>query len=433
VVAGAREILASVRQRGDASLIELAARLDGADLAKTGLFATPAELDAAAAGLDSRLRAAIGKAIAQIRAFHEAQRLAPICVESEPGVACGKRSVPIGRVGLYIPGGSAPLLSTLMMLAVPAQVAGCREIVVSTPPRPDGSVHPAILATARILGLSSIVKCGGAQAIAALAYGTASIAKVDKIFGPGNAWVTEAKMQVAFDPEGAAIDLPAGPSEVLVLADETANAAFVAADLLAQAEHDPSSQAILVATDWGLIERAQREIALQLPSLARRQIAAEALAGSRAILARDLKEALAISDLYAPEHLIIQARDARHWASLAQNAGSVFIGPWSPESVGDYASGTNHVLPTYGFARAFSGVGLDSFVKSITWQELTGDGLRRIGPVAEALAEAEGLAAHGRAVSIRLAALDLLAGPGAEGGPGAREAGSAAPGSGGKP
>ncbi len=296
-----------------------------------------------------------------------------------------------------------------MMLAVPAAIAGCSQIILTTPPGRDGRINDLILATASLLGIERIFKCGGAQAIAALAYGTESIPKADKIFGPGNAWVTEAKMQVAFDPEGASIDMPAGPSEVMVVADATASAQFVASDLLSQAEHDPASQVVLVSTSAELIENVQRELLIQLETLPRREIAREALSSSRAILVADIREAMAVSNLYAPEHLILQLENAAVVSGYVRHAGSVFIGQWTPESVGDYASGTNHVLPTYGFARSFSGLGLTDFMKSISFQELTPAGLREIGPVVECLASAEGLDAHARAVSMRLRALEEAA------------------------
>lgn len=396
-------IVRAVRESGDQAVLEFTRKFDSPDL--TGLSVSQEEIAGAATQVSVEILNALEDAIQRIRAFHLKQKPLNISVETAPGVLCERRSLPVERVGLYIPGGTAPLPSTLMMLAIPAQVAGCPEIVLTTPPQRDGRINPVILTAAARLGISRIFKCGGAQAIAALAFGTQTIPKMDKIFGPGNEWVTEAKMQVAYDPEGAAIDLPAGPSEVLVLADASASAAFVAADLLSQAEHDRSSQVILVSTSADLIARVQSEIQLQLADLPRQEIAEAALGSSRAILAADLKEAMEISNLYAPEHLILQVQDARAVAALVRNAGSVFIGAWSPESAGDYASGTNHVLPTYGFARAFSGVTVDSFCKTISFQELSPAGLQGLAATVETLAAAEGLEAHRRAVSLRVRAL----------------------------
>ena len=399
------DILRLVRTQDDTALFDLIERHDRAHINKQNLFVLRDEFDVAMTVLDPRLRAAIELSIVQVRTFHSAQRSSALRMETIPGVICGRRSVAIDSVGLYVPGGSAPLLSTLIMLAAPALEAGCRSITIATPPQKDGSVHPAILATARLLGVQRIAKMGGAQAIAALAYGTESVSRVDKIFGPGNAWVTEAKMQVAFDPAGAAIDMPAGPSEVMVVADAEANPAFVASDLLAQAEHDRNSQVILVATDRSLIAAVQAELQTQLSTLERREIATAALAQSRAIFVADVGQAMEIANTYAPEHLILQTRKAGAAAEMVRNAGSIFIGPWSPESAGDYASGPNHVLPTYGFARAFGGLGLESFMKTITWQELTPQGLGALGPAVELMARAEGLGGHARAVTLRLAAL----------------------------
>lgn len=396
-------ILKDVRENGDAAVLNYTRKFDCPTL--TDFAVTKAEIDQAFARVDTKIIAALNEASRRIRAFHEAQQPVPIRVETSPGVVCEKRSVPIERVGLYIPGGSAPLPSTLMMLAIPAKTAGCRDIFLVTPPGRDGKINDVILAAARLLGVERIFKAGGAQAIAALAYGTETFPKVDKIFGPGNAWVTEAKMQVGFDPLGAAIDMPAGPSEVMVIADRTARPGFVAADLLSQAEHDPSSQVILVSTSAGLIEAVQGEIHKQLISLPRHEIALQALSSSRAILATDLREAMSIANLYAAEHLILQVENPRMAAEMVRHAGSVFLGAWTPESVGDYASGTNHVLPTYGFARAFSGLGLENFMKSISFQELTVDGLKELGPIVETLANAEGLQAHARAVTLRLKAI----------------------------
>lgn len=393
-----REILREVRQGGDSAVLAMTARWDRAQLAD--LQVTAAEW--ASAQIDPELEAALSWAIGRIRIFHEAQRPHALRVETAPGVVCEKRYFPLSRVGLYVPGGTAPLPSTLLMLAVPALVAGCASIAVVTPPGADGRIAPVILAAARLLGVHEVYKCGGAQAVAALAYGTESIGRVDKIFGPGNAWVTEAKLQVAADPQGAAIDLPAGPSEVLVVADETARPEFVAADLLSQAEHDGSSQVLLVTTSQTVLEQTLHQLEVQLAELPRREIASQALRHSRLILADEVEQALAIANAYAPEHLILQLRDARKWADQVRNAGSVFIGAITPEAVGDYASGTNHVLPTFGFARAYSGLGLDSFMKSISFQELSPEGLRTIGPVVERLAQSEGLIGHQRAVSLRL-------------------------------
>jgi histidinol dehydrogenase len=397
-------ILNEVRSGGDRAVLAYTRRFDCPSLET--LEVSRAEVSQAVARVTPETLSAVREASRRIRAFHEAQRPQPVRVETSPGVVCEKRHLPIERVGLYVPGGSAPLPSTLMMLAIPAKIAGCTEIYLATPPGRDGKIDDLILATASTLGIERIFKCGGAQAIAALAYGTETIPKADKIFGPGNAWVTEAKMQVAFDAQGAAIDMPAGPSEVMVVADGSASPTFVASDLLSQAEHDPASQVVLVSTSAQLIENVQRELLAQLETLPRREIARQALASSRAILVSDVREAMDVANLYAPEHLILQLENAAVASGYVRHAGSVFVGAWTPESVGDYASGTNHVLPTYGFARAFSGLGLTDFMKSISFQELTPSGLKELGPVVERLASSEGLDAHARAVSLRLRALE---------------------------
>lgn len=394
------EILKQVKEFGDKAIKEFTLKFDKVNL--NSIKVTEQEIILASKEISKELNEAIEAAINNLKVFHTAQKQRDIKVETTSGVFCEKRILPIEKVGLYIPAGTAPLPSTLMMLAVPALIAGCSKIVVTTPPQKDGSINPLILALCARLGLTEIYKCGGAQAIAALAYGTESIPKVDKIFGPGNAWVTEAKTQVAFDAKGAAIDLPAGPSEVLVVADEMANASFVASDLLSQAEHDVASQVILVTTSMELIKKVEKELELQLEVLPRRNIALSALKSSRAILASNLNDAMDISNAYAPEHLILHVADLQNAKSLVRHAGSVFLGPWSPESMGDYASGTNHVLPTYGFAKAFSGLSLESFTKSISFQELTPEGIKNLGPKVELLARTEGLEAHAQAVSLRL-------------------------------
>jgi histidinol dehydrogenase len=313
---------------------------------------------------------------------------------------------PVARVGLYVPAGSAPLPSTALMLGVPARIAGCPEVVLCSPARADGRCDPAVLYAARVVGVHRVFKLGGAQAIAAMAYGTASVPRCDKLFGPGNAWVTEAKLQVSTDPQGAAIDMPAGPSEVLVVADAQAEPAFVAADLLSQAEHGPDSQVVLVSPSAALIEAVAAEVERQCAALPRSGIAREALAHSRLIEVDSLEQALQVSNRYAPEHLILQVAEPRAWLARVESAGSVFLGAWTPESVGDYASGSNHVLPTYGYARSYSGVSVASFQKQISVQELSPAGLRAIGPCTATLAAAEQLEAHRRAVTLRLAALD---------------------------
>jgi histidinol dehydrogenase len=328
-----------------------------------------------------------------------------LSVETMPGVVCERITRPIGSVGLYVPAGSAPLPSTAIMLSVPARIAGCQARAIASSPGRDGKVHAAVLMAAELCGVDTVYKIGGAQAIAAFAYGTDSVRKVDKIFGPGSAWVTAAKQIVAADPAGAAIDLPAGPSEVLVIADDSANARFVAADLLAQAEHDTIAQVLLVTTSAELVKAVGEQLAQQAQSLSRREIVAQSIAHSRCILVSDLATAVAVSNQYAPEHLIIQARGARELLSQVDNAGSVFIGAWSPESIGDYCSGTNHVLPTFGYARSYSGVSLIDYQKRITVQELTPEGLRTLGPTAITLSALEGLDAHGNAVQVRLDAL----------------------------
>lgn len=400
----ARSIIKEVRKDGDAALLRFAARFDRAQLA--ALQVTPEEFDFAETQLNERQIAAIETAIDNVRRFHAAQLAAPLSMEVMPGVHCERVFRPIPAVGLYVPAGSAPLPSTVIMVAIPAQLAGCPERVLCTPPAANGRANAAVLVAARRCGVAKVFKAGGAQAVAAMAYGTASVPKVDKVFGPGTALTTAAKQLVAADPEGAACDLPAGPSEVLVIADESANPAFVASDLLAQAEHDVRAQAVLVTTSVELAAAVAQEFDRQRGSLSRKSILQESAANCRIILVPDLGTALTVSNDYAPEHLIVQTRDPRALLESVVNAGSVFLGPWSPESMGDYCSGTNHVLPTYGYARAYSGLSLSDFQKRITVQELTADGLRTLGPVAETLASLEGLDAHARAVTIRLEALD---------------------------
>ncbi len=356
--------------------------------------------------LTAEQRTALERAIATVTRFHELQTLAPLRLETAPGVVCERMTVPLDAVGLYVPAGTAPLPSTALMLAVPARIAGCPLRVICTPPRPDGAADPAVLVTARLCGVEQVFKLGGAQAVAAMAYGTATVPKVVKIFGPGNSWVTAAKQIVAQDADGAALDMPAGPSEVLVVADETARPAFVAADLLAQAEHSVDAQVVLVATSRAVAAACVDEVARQLAVLPRASIAGRSIAESRVLVVPDLQAAMVVSNRYAPEHLILQVRDARSLLPQVRNAGSVFLGPWTPETMGDYCSGTNHVLPTYGHARAYSGLGVLDFVKRITVQELTAAGLQELGPTARTLARLESLDAHANAVTVRL---DVLA------------------------
>jgi histidinol dehydrogenase len=403
----ARAIIERVRRDGDAALRALAREFDGVELSALQVGAD--EFAAARARLSTAQIAAIEIAIRNVRCFHEAQLPAPLSVETQPGVRCERVSRPIQSVGLYVPAGSAPLPSTVIMLAVPAVLAACPQRVLCTPPQRDGSASAAVLVAAELCGISAVFKVGGAQAIAAMAYGTATIPKVAKIFGPGNAWVTAAKQLVAADADGAALDMPAGPSEVLVIADETADAAFVATDLLAQAEHDVSAQAILLTTSATLAAAVATEIRQRAPQLARRAILEQSMASIRLITVPDLATALQVSDAYAPEHLLIETRAPRELLERVNNAGSVFIGQWSPEPMGDYCSGTNHVLPTFGYARAYSGLSLLDFTRRMTVQELTADGLRALGPVAVTLAELEGLTAHAAAVNVRLAVLEGLA------------------------
>ncbi|WP_303311527.1 histidinol dehydrogenase [Hymenobacter sp. BT730] len=397
-----QQIFEDVRQRGDAALLEYARQFDGADLS-AGLRVSNEELAAAAAAVPAELQTAIRLAHANILRFHLAQVPQEERVETMPGVTCWRRAVPVQRVGLYIPGGTAPLFSTLLMLGVPARLAACPEIVLCTPPQQDGSVNPIILFTAQLLGISIIVKAGGAQAVAALTGGTESVPAVDKVFGPGNRYVTAAKQLAT--RYGVAIDMPAGPSEVLIIADDSSIPAFVAADLLSQAEHGPDSQVILLSDSMAVLEQTKAEVERQLLALPRAAIAAQALAESRAILLRTPEEMLYFSNQYAPEHLILAVRNPEQMAEGVTSAGSVFLGHLTPEAAGDYASGTNHTLPTNGYARNYSGVSLDSFFKKITFQRLTPEGLLNVGPVVETMAEAEGLRAHARAVTLRLEAL----------------------------
>ena len=403
VEALARSIIRDVRRDGDSALLAFAERFDRAKL--DSLAVSPAEFDAAEKQLSAAQIAAIETAIDNVRRFHAAQVGAPIDMEVMPGVRCERLFRPIPAVGLYVPAGSAPLPSTVIMVAVPAAIAGCPQRVLCTPPAADGSANAAVLVAARRCGVDRVFKAGGAQAVAAMAYGTDSIPKVDKIFGPGTALTTAAKQIVAADPAGAACDLPAGPSEVLVIADESASPIFVAADLLAQAEHDVRAQAILVTSSASLAAAVAAEFETQKRSLSRSAILQQSAANCRALVVADLATALAVSNDYAPEHLIVQTRAPRELLDGITCAGSVFLGAWSPESMGDYCSGTNHVLPTYGYARAYSGLSLIDFQKRMTVQELTADGLRQLGPVAETLASLEGLDAHARAVTLRLRTL----------------------------
>ena len=394
-------IAEAVKAQGDAAVLRFAEQFDGVRL--QGLAVTEEEMRAAASEVDDTLKAAIRLAKRNIEAFHAAQRFTPVEVETMPGVRCIQKAVPIERVGLYVPGGTAPLFSTVLMLAIPAVLAGCAEVVLCTPPDKRGSVHPAILFAAHEAGVHKVFKAGGAQAIAALAYGTQTIPAVHKIFGPGNRYVTAAKQWVSLHTR-VSIDMPAGPSEVEVLADASANPVFVAADLLSQAEHGADSQAVLISTSAELLPEVEQEIARQLPLLARRDVAERALSHSTLIAVTSMDEALEMTNLYAPEHLIIHTRDYARVADRVVNAGSVFLGPYAPESAGDYASGTNHTLPTGGHAKACGGICLDSFLRKMTFQEITRAGLQAIGPAIETMAAAEQLDAHRRAVTLRLAA-----------------------------
>lgn len=391
-------VLDEVRRNGDEALRAYTERFDGVRL--SGFQVSEAELEEAETLLGEELKAAIQTARNNIESFHRRQAEPVEEVETMPGVRCWRRSVAIEKVGLYIPGGTAPLFSTVLMLGVPARLAGCREIVLCTPPQKDGKVHPAILYTARLVGVTRIFKAGGAQAVAAMACGTETVPAVYKIFGPGNQYVTAAKQLVS--RRGVAIDMPAGPSEVLVCADDSAEPAFVAADLLSQAEHGADSQVVLITFTEAFAQRVQEEVGKQLATLPRKDIAAKALENSSAIIVRNRQEALELINAYAPEHLILSVEDAEGLAEKVLNAGSVFLGNYTPESVGDYASGANHTLPTNGYARMYSGVSLDSFVKKITFQRLSREGLQRLGPAVERMAEAEELMAHKNAVAIRL-------------------------------
>jgi histidinol dehydrogenase len=396
-----RNILNRVRKSGDQALRELTLQLDKAELGE--LKATKEEIAEATQQVPPALREAIKQAADNITRFHRTQKNDGQSVETMPGVKCWRKAVPIPKVGIYIPGGTAPLFSTVLMLGIPASLAGCGEIVLCTPPGKDGKVHPAILFAASLVGVTSVFKVGGAQAIAAMAYGTESIPNVYKIFGPGNQYVTKAKQLVTED--GVAIDMPAGPSEVLVMADDTCNPAFVAADLLSQAEHGEDSQVMLVLLDPSRLDSIKAEIDKQLEALPRKEIAAKCLTNSRAVIFEDEAHAIEFVNTYAPEHLIINTSNATAVADQIVNAGSVFIGNFSPEAAGDYASGTNHTLPTNGYARAYAGVSLESFLKYITFQQISEEGIRNVGPIVEQLAEAESLTAHKRAVTIRLESL----------------------------
>ena len=394
-------VLADVKQRGDEAVKEYEAKFD--KVALTSLAVTEQEMDEAESLISNDLKDAIILAHHNIKVFHISQRFVGHKIKTQEGVTCWQKSVAIERVGLYIPGGTAPLFSTVLMLATPAKIAGCKEIVLCTPPNKEGKVNPAILYAARVAGVSKIFKAGGVQAIGAMAYGTESVPKVYKIFGPGNQYVMAAKQQVSLDE--VAIDMPAGPSEVCVIADETANAEFVAADLLSQAEHGIDSQVLLITTSESKLEEIHQQVDKQLEKLPRKELASKALENSCYVLVRDYDEMMELTNLYAPEHLVIQTANYEQLAEKVVNAGSVFLGKYACESAGDYASGTNHTLPTHGYATAYNGVNLDSYCRKITFQHLTEEGIRHIGRAVELMAEAEQLDAHKNAMTVRIKSL----------------------------
>ena len=394
-------VLADVKQRGDAAVKEYEEKFDKAVL--TSLAVTEQEMDEAEQAISNELKDAIILAHHNIKVFHISQRFVGQKIKTQEGVTCWQKSVAIEKVGLYIPGGTAPLFSTVLMLATPAKIAGCKEIVLCTPPNKEGKVNPAILYAARVAGVSKIFKAGGVQAIGAMAYGTESVPKVYKIFGPGNQYVMAAKQQVSLDE--VAIDMPAGPSEVCVIADETANAEFVAADLLSQAEHGIDSQVLLITTSESMLDEIQKEVNQQLEQLPRKDMASKALENSCYVLVSSANEAITLSNAYAPEHLILQVKDYEQLAEKVVNAGSVFLGQYACESAGDYASGTNHTLPTHGYATAYNGVNLDSYCRKITFQHLTEEGIEHIGRAVELMAEAEQLDAHKNAMTVRIKSL----------------------------
>ncbi|MEZ8427003.1 histidinol dehydrogenase [Vibrio cyclitrophicus] len=400
ITATVSDVIAKVRNEGDAALKELTEKFDR--VTPESIRVTSNEIEEACARLTPEMKQALEQAYSNIAKFHEAQKPQSIKVQTQPGVLCEQVTRAINTVGLYIPGGSAPLPSTVLMLGVPAQIAGCRKVVLCSPP----PIADEILYVAKLCKIDEVYNVGGGQAVAAMAYGTESVAKVDKIFGPGNAYVTEAKRQVSNDFRGAAIDMPAGPSEVMVIADETADADFIAADLLSQAEHGPDSQVVLVTPSPVIADQVTDAVQKQLKELSRANIAQQALASSLIIISESITQAIAISNFYGPEHLIVQTKNPRELLPLLDNAGSIFLGDWSPESAGDYASGTNHVLPTYGYTKTYSSLGLADFSKRMTVQELTADGLKGLAPTVVTMAEAEGLDAHKRAVTIRVEKLN---------------------------
>lgn len=391
-------VLDDVRMEGDKAVLRYEAKFDKAEL--SSLAVTEEELQEAEALVSEELKQSINLAHANIHRFHEAQRMQPVCVETAPGVHCWQKSVAIEKVGLYIPGGTAPLFSTVLMLATPAKIAGCADIVLCSPPSPQGKLHPAILYAAKVAGVNRIYKCGGVQAIGAMAYGTETVPKVSKIFGPGNQYVTCAKQQVSMTD--VAIDMPAGPSEVAIVADKTCHPEYVAADMLSQAEHGMDSQSILFTDNEEVARAVLAEVERQLEALPRKEMASSSLGHSRIVVLHDMEEAFEICNQYAPEHLILAMDTALDWADRVVNAGSVFLGHYSCESAGDYASGTNHTLPTSGYAKAYSGVNLDSFCRKITFQHLTREGIESIGRAVEVMAEAESLDAHRNAMTLRM-------------------------------
>lgn len=401
ITAAVTDVISKVRKDGDAALFELTEKFDG--VKPDSIRVSTSDINAACDRLSDKMKEALNQAYQNISVFHKAQKPQPLRVETQPGVICEQVTRPINTVGLYIPGGSAPLPSTVLMLGVPSKIAGCRKVVLCSPP----PIADEILYVAKLCNIDEVYNVGGGQAVAAMAYGTESVKKVDKIFGPGNAYVTEAKRQVSNDFRGSAIDMPAGPSEVLVIADESADPDFVAADLLSQAEHGPDSQVILVTPSPILADQVADAVQKQLKTLSRADIAQQALGSSLLIIAESLTQCVSISNYYGPEHLIVQTKNPRELLPLLDNAGSIFLGDWSPESAGDYASGTNHVLPTYGYTRTYSSLGLADFSKRMTVQELSEDGLKNLAPTVVTMAEAEGLDAHKRAVTIRI---DKLAG-----------------------